>query len=84
MNTPAPDPIDGPADPPGTETMEVQQLDDGSVRVKLTLDGISADGVVSSWHLVEPKANQLRNVIAQIAAASYAAPDQPSPTTNDA
>ena len=38
---------------------EIEQLDDGCVLVKVRLYGVDAQGVVSSWHLVDPKANQL-------------------------
>lgn len=38
---------------------EVKQLEDDSVAVWL-VDDPSFVGWVSSWHLVEPKANQLR------------------------
>ena len=42
---------------------EIEQLDDGCVLVKVRLYGVDAQGVVSSWHLVDPKANQLRESI---------------------
>lgn len=36
--------------------VETESLDDGCVQVKVG----NQTGVVSSWHLVEPKANQLK------------------------
>jgi hypothetical protein len=42
---------------------QIEQLDDGSVLVKVRLYGIEATGVVSSWHLAQPKETQLRESI---------------------
>ena len=42
---------------------EVTQLEDGRVEVKVSLYGVEATGWVTSFHLAEPKANQLRERI---------------------
>jgi len=42
---------------------EVTQLEDGRVEVKVSLYGVEAIGWVTSFHLAEPKANQLREKI---------------------
>jgi hypothetical protein len=52
-------------------TLEVQQLPDGSCHVSLTVDGFTASTVVSSYHLVEEKRQQLQAAIARQAAAAY-------------
>jgi len=50
---------------------EIEQLDDGCVLVKVRLYGIDAQGVVSSWHLVDPKANQLKEAIVRSCREAY-------------
>ena len=50
---------------------EVEQLDDGCVLVKVRLYGVNAQGVVSSWHLVDPKANQLKEAIVRSCKEAY-------------
>lgn len=50
---------------------EIEQLDDGCVLVKVRLYGVDAQGVVSSWHLVDPKANQLREAIVRSCKEAY-------------
>ncbi len=42
---------------------EIKQLEDGTVAMWLT-DAPQYVGWVSSWHLVEPKANQLKEAYA--------------------
>jgi hypothetical protein len=43
--------------------MDLEQLDDGCIRVCLTEDGITACTTVSSHHLVEDKRRQLEAAI---------------------
>ena len=50
---------------------EIEQLDDGCVLVKVRLYGIDAQGVVSSWHLADPKANQLKEAIVRSCKEAY-------------
>ena len=50
---------------------ENEQLDDGCVLVRVRLYGVDAQGVVSSWHLVDPKANQLREAIVRSCKEAY-------------
>lgn len=50
---------------------EIEQLDDGCVLVKVRLYGIDAQGVVSSWHLADPKANQLKESIVRSCREAY-------------
>ena len=50
---------------------EIEQLDDGCVLVKVRMYGVDAQGVVSSWHLVDPKANQLRESIVRSGKEAY-------------
>ena len=51
--------------------INTEQLDDGMVKVTVEQDGIIATGFVSSFHLVEPKAAQLKQVVSSIAVQSY-------------
>ena len=55
-------------------TLDIQHLDDDCYRVCLTEDGITNCTVVSSMHLVEEKAKQLRAANAREAAAAYDLP----------
>ena len=48
-----------------------EQLNDGMVKVTVEQDGILATGFVSSFHLVDPKAKQLKEVISLMAVRSY-------------
>ena len=50
---------------------EIEQLDDGCVLVKVRMYGIDASGVVSSWHLVDPKAKQLKEAIVRSCREAY-------------
>ena len=50
---------------------EIEQRDDGCVLVKVRLYGVEAEGIVSSWHLVEPKANQLKESIVRSCKEAY-------------
>lgn len=56
---------------------QTEFLEDGSVRVIVTLNGWSTSGVVSSAHLVEPKANQLRDYLVRMAKDLPSAFDDP-------
>ena len=51
-----------------------EQLEDGMVLVTVAEYGFREQGIVSSWHLVEPKANQLRQVIKNKAEGAYVNP----------
>lgn len=53
--------------------MELETLEDGSVRCTLTIDGITATTTVSSMHLVQEKEPQLRRSIAKQAAEAFEA-----------
>ena len=55
-------------------TLDIQHLDDDCYRVCLTEDGITNCTVVSSMHLVEEKAGQLRAANAKQAAEAYEFP----------
>jgi hypothetical protein len=61
---------------------EIEQLDDGCVLVKVRMYGVDAQGVVSSWHLVDPKANQLRESIVRSCKEAYGT-DFTEPITAD-
>ena len=41
-------------------SITTEQLDDGMVRVTVEQDGMRSTGFVSSFHLVDPKAAQLK------------------------
>lgn len=49
------------------DDVQTENLEDGSVRVVVTVNGWTSSGVVSSHHLVEPKANQLREYLRRMA-----------------
>lgn len=52
---------------------EIRNVDDGEMlEVKVCIDGICKSGLVSSMHLVAPKAHQLEEAINREAAAAYA------------
>ena len=51
--------------------MTTEQLDDGSVRCHMTIDGISAVTTVSSMHLVPDKERQLRAAINRAAQEAF-------------
>jgi hypothetical protein len=51
--------------------MDLEQLDDGCIRVCLTEDGITACTTVSSFHLVEDKRAQLEAAIAREALDAF-------------
>jgi hypothetical protein len=51
--------------------MDLEQLDDGCIRVCLTEDGITACTTVSSHHLTWEKEADLRAAIAREAAAAF-------------
>ena len=55
-------------------TLDIQRLDDDCYRVCLTEDNITSCTVVSSMHLTEEKARQLRAANAREAAAAYGIP----------
>ena len=55
-------------------TLDIQHLDDDCYRVCLTEDGFTNCTVVSSMHLVEEKAGQLRAANAREAAEAYEFP----------
>ena len=46
---------------------KVSPTEDGMMRVCVEEDGFEACGWVSSWHLAEPKANQLREAVRKMA-----------------
>ena len=48
-----------------------EQLDDGMVRVTVEQDGMRSTGFVSSFHLVDPKAAQLKADIEALAVEAY-------------
>lgn len=53
-------------------TTEIRNIDDGEMlEVRVCEDGVCKTGLVSSMHLVEPKANQLRQAIREEMAAAY-------------
>ena len=51
--------------------MELETLEDGSVRCTLTIDGITASTTVSSMHLAPEKERQLRDAINRAARESF-------------
>ena len=51
--------------------MELETLEDGSVRCTLTIDGITATTTVSSMHLAPEKEGQLREAINRAARESF-------------
>ena len=51
--------------------MTTEQLEDGSVRCSMTIDGISASTTVSSMHLVPDKERQLREAIKRAAREAF-------------
>jgi hypothetical protein len=51
--------------------MDLEQLDDGCIRVCLTEDSITACTTVSSHHLVEDKRRQLEAAISREAARAF-------------
>ena len=55
-------------------TLDIHRLEDDCYRVCLTEDNITNSTVVSSMHLVEEKAGQLRAANAREAAAAYDLP----------
>jgi hypothetical protein len=55
-------------------SLDIQHLDDDCYRVCLTEDGITNCTVVSSMHLVEEKARQLRAANLREAVAAYDLP----------
>ena len=52
----------------------LETLPDGCVKITLQQDGFTAIGIVSSYHLVEPKLAQLRADIISQALAAYEHP----------
>lgn len=50
--------------------MEIEQLNDGSVRITITIDGFSVSAVVESMELVEEKVVQLKDAIKKAALRS--------------
>ena len=56
------------------EQMTTEQLEDGSVRCRLTIDGISASTTVSSMHLAPDKERQLREAINRAAREAFRKP----------
>ena len=54
-------------------TTEVTNLPCGTVQVRVCEDGICGIGFVSSFHLVEPKETQLKEMINRAAAEAFAA-----------
>ena len=50
---------------------ELETLEDGCVRVKVRMYGIEKAGVVSSYHLVEPKERQLAEAIVRSCKQAY-------------
>ena len=51
---------------------EIRNVDDGEMlEVKVCIDGICKSGLVSSMHLVTPKAHQLEDAIMRESAAAY-------------
>ena len=55
-------------------TLDIHRLEDDCYRVCLEEDGITSCTVVSSMHLTEQKARQLRAANARAAAAAYGIP----------
>ena len=51
--------------------MTTEQLEDGSVRCSMIIDGISATTTVSSMHLVPDKERQLREAINRAAREAF-------------
>jgi hypothetical protein len=53
-------------------SIEIRTIDDGEmIEVKVTEHGVEKRGLVSSMHLVDVKANQLRQAIAKECTAAY-------------
>jgi len=53
-------------------SIEIRSIDDGEmIEVKVTEHGVEKRGLVSSMHLVDVKANQLRQAIAKECTAAY-------------
>lgn len=54
-------------------TTEIRNTEDGlGLEVRVCEDGICKSGFTSSMHLVEPKANQLRQAVRKQAAEAFA------------
>lgn len=51
--------------------LDTEVLPDGCIRVTLCENGFSASAIVSSWHLVEDKRQQLLDAITNQAIEAY-------------